>query len=175
MSDEPDPLRPHFALFSLFSLSLFPLLYHPHLPFSFVHRVLYAPVCVYVCVYAIVWEQVRRRLKGRQPGGRRRSKGFRLVPPMRTRRTVSVVAAHPRAEAGQIKRAGADKTGGIPSLRRNRSERERKRKRERWDIWCSAPGRKKESLRRHYAPRMPYRSKATPRQRPRPLDSTRPG
>lgn len=38
-------------------------------------------VRVYVRAYAIVWEQVRRRLKGRQPGGRRLSKGFRLVPP----------------------------------------------------------------------------------------------
>lgn len=46
--------------------------------------------------------QVRRRLKSRQPGGRRRSKGFRLVPPTRT---ASVVAVHPRAGAGQIKRA----------------------------------------------------------------------
>lgn len=95
MNDEPDPLRPH----SLSSRFRYSHLYTPSLSRSFIEH--FAFVCVCMRGYgAFVSEQVRRRLKGRQPGGRRRSKGFRLVPPTRT---TSVVAAHPQAEAGQIK------------------------------------------------------------------------
>lgn len=106
MNDESDPIRPHF----LFSLSPFPLLY-PLLSHSLVQRDargLRSCTCLLVYTRTSVLRQVRRRLKSRQPGGRRRSKGFRLVPPTRT---ASVVAVHPRAEAGQIKRARADNTG----------------------------------------------------------------
>lgn len=109
----------------------------------------------FVFASAFVLEQVRRRLKSRQPGGRRRSKGFRLVPPTRT---ASAVAVHPRARAGQIKRTRADNTGH-PSASGSESEKgEMLRER-----GCG----------RRCAPRRPYRSKATawkttPRQRPRP-------
>lgn len=72
-ADEPYLLHPRSPPFSL--LSLFPLVPPP--PRSFIEHL----VCV--CACTIVWEQVRRRLKGRQPGGRRRSKGFRLVPATR--------------------------------------------------------------------------------------------
>lgn len=85
------------------------------------HKCLYSCTCLFVC--AFVLEQVRRRLKSRQPGGRRCSKGFRLVPPTRT---ASVAAVHPRAGAGQIKRARADNTA-------HRAHREtRTREAERW-------------------------------------------
>lgn len=134
MNDESDPIRPHF----LFSLSPFSLL-SPSLSFlrpAHSARVFVFAVCVClrasVRTYASVLEQVRRRLKSRQPGGRRCSKGFRLVPPTRT---ASVVAVHPRAGAGQIKRARADNRG-------HRAHREtRARKAERW---CSGkvPGRR---------------------------------
>jgi len=77
--------------------------------------------CLFVCVRRFVLEQVRRRLKSRQPGGRRRSKGFRLVPP-------SIVAVHPRAGARQIKRARADNTRHWA----HRDTRVRKAERERW-------------------------------------------
>lgn len=154
MNDESDSIRPHF----LFSLSLFPLLY----PLSFIPRssamhegCVRVCLCGFVHMCAFVLKQVRRRLKSRQPGGRRRSKGFRLVPPTRT---ASVVAVHPRVGAGQIKRTRADNTGH----RVHREARARKAEDE--------PGRR---LRRRCTPRRPYRGKATawkttPRQRPRP-------
>lgn len=77
-------------------------------------------VCERVRAYLSVLEQVRRRLKGRQPDGRRRSKGFRVLPT----RTASVVAVHPRAKAGQITRdpgrggEGVKGDNGTPCARR---------------------------------------------------------
>lgn len=93
--DEPDltPIR-----ISLLSLSLFPAL----LPLPSFVRPMFGVCSACTCVRESVLEQVRRRLKGRQPGGRRLSKGFRVLPT----RTAPVVAAHPRAEAGRIKSGG---------------------------------------------------------------------
>jgi len=109
MNDESDPMIVRISFSLAFAISTSIL-------FSFVpssnavHEVsvlVYVSVCVArLCVRVL--EQVRRRLKSRQPGGRRCSKGFRLVPPTRT---ASVAAVHPRAGAGQIKRARADNTG----------------------------------------------------------------
>lgn len=84
--------------------------------------------CLFVCVRRFVLEQVRRRLKSRQPGGRRRSKGFRLVPP-------SIVAVHPRAGARQIKRARADNTRhwAHRDTRVRKAERERDGRERSWE------------------------------------------
>lgn len=114
-----------------------------------------------------MWEQVRRRLKGRQPGGRRRSKGFRLVPSTRSNGVCRRRSSASRSETDKTS-AWADKTGYSRFAREARARGRQRREREM--IRCSAPGRR---LRRHRAPRIPYRSKATarkttPRQRPRP-------
>ena len=103
--------------------------------------------CLFVCVRRFVLEQVRRRLKSRQPGGRRRSKGFRLVPP-------SIVAVHPRAGARQIKRARADNTRHW--AHREIQEWERQRERE-----MVGKGVGKGGCARRCTPRRPYRGKAT--------------
>lgn len=151
-------IRFYSSAFPFLSLSPFPLL-SSFLSFLRPAR-WHMSVCVHGTIYlcAFVLEQVRRRLKSRQPGGRRRSKGFRLVPPTRT---ASVVAVHPRAEAGQIKRARADNTRHWE----HRDTRARKAER-----WCRIG---KGGCARQCTPRRPYRGKATawkttPRQRPRP-------
>lgn len=153
-ADEPYLLHPRSPPFSL--LSLFPLVPPP--PRSFIEHL----VCV--CACTIVWEQVRRRLKGRQPGGRRRSKGFRLVPA--TRR------GGEEKNGVRRRRSSASRSG--TEMRRARGRIKRDTRSEEGEmIRCSAGGR---GLRRHRAPRIPYRSKATarkttprqPRPRPRP-------